>query len=210
MISTRDSGRPSLRSPSDGGAERSDAELIACALKGDQAEFDRLMQRHKDWLYRYIRRYIFNAEDAEDILQESFVSAWGALARYDPERPFPTWIRRIALNKCRDKARRDKVYRAVVGGLGLSDGALEAPSDERAPDTSTIAAATLARVHQSIRDLPAPLRDPLILTALEGLSYKEAAAVLGLTAKAVELKIARARARLAETLAREDIIDLED
>jgi RNA polymerase sigma factor (sigma-70 family) len=168
------------------------------------------MQRHKDWLYRYIRRYIFNAEDAEDILQESFVSAWGALARYDPERPFSTWIRRIALNKCRDKARRDKVYRAVVGGLGLSEGALEAPSDERAPDSSTIAAATLARVHQSIRDLPAPLRDPLILTALEGLSYKEAAAVLGLTPKAVELKIARARARLAETLAREDIIDLED
>ena len=46
------------------------------------------MRRHKAWLYQVIRRYIADRDDAYDILQESFVATWGALARYDPERPF--------------------------------------------------------------------------------------------------------------------------
>lgn len=167
------------------------------------------MNRHKDWLYRYIRRYVFNAEDAEDILQETFVSAWGALSRYDTDRPLGAWLRRIALNKCRDKGRGQKVRRMVMGVVGLSDRALETPAGDPTAEHSAIASATLGRVHSEIRDLPPSIRDPLVLTALEGLSFKEAGAVLGLTPKAIELRVARARAKLAERLAREDILDLE-
>lgn len=199
-----------LRSPSDGDAETSDAELIARALKGDTSQFNRLMLRHKDWLYRYIRRYTLNADDAEDIMQDSFVSAWDALRRYDPERPFSAWLRRIALNKCRDRARRDKVYRAFIRRPFLDEGLPEVPDKDPTPDHKAISNATLAKVHGAIRDLPASLRDPLILTALEGLSYKEAGQVLDLTPKAVELRIARARSKLSQTLSRGDIIDLED
>jgi RNA polymerase sigma-70 factor (ECF subfamily) len=63
------------------------------------------MRRHKGWLYQFIRRYVADRDDAYDVLQESFVSAWSALSRFDPERPFEAWLRRIALNKCRDRAR---------------------------------------------------------------------------------------------------------
>jgi RNA polymerase sigma-70 factor (ECF subfamily) len=62
--------------------------LAVAARGGDQAAFAALMRRHKAWLYQFIRRYIADRDDAYDILQESFVSTWGALARYDPERPF--------------------------------------------------------------------------------------------------------------------------
>ena len=76
-----------------------DASLAVAARQGDQAAFAALMRRHKGWLYRFIRRYVADRDDAYDVLQESFVSAWGALARFDPERPFEAWLRRIALNK---------------------------------------------------------------------------------------------------------------
>jgi len=69
------------------------------------------MARHKGWLYQFIRRYVADRDDAYDVLQESFVSAWGALGRFDPERPLEAWLRRIALNKCRDRARRSAVRR---------------------------------------------------------------------------------------------------
>ena len=82
-----------------------DASLAVAARQGDQAAFAALMRRHKGWLYQFIRRYVADRDDAYDVLQESFVSAWGALSRFDPERPFEAWLRRIALNKCRDRAR---------------------------------------------------------------------------------------------------------
>ena len=73
-----------------------DAGLAARAEAGDQRAFAELMVRHKAWLYRFVRRHQPDAEEAFDILQETFTSAWGALRRYDPERPFHVWLRRIA------------------------------------------------------------------------------------------------------------------
>ena len=96
-----------------------DASLAVAARQGDEAAFAALMRRHKGWLYQFIRRYVADRDDAYDVLQESFVSAWGALARFDPERPFEAWLRRIALNKCRDRARRNAVRRAALRVFGF-------------------------------------------------------------------------------------------
>src|SRR5215813_2702816 len=98
-----------------------DASLALAARQGDQPAFAALMRRHKQWLYRFVRRYVGDRDDAYDVVQESFVSAWGALSRYDPGRPFEAWLRRIALNKCRDRARRNAVRRAALRMLGLAD-----------------------------------------------------------------------------------------
>ena len=187
-----------------------DAELIKDVLKGRQAAFTTLMRRHKTWLYLFVRRHVRTSEDAYDIVQESFASAWAALKRYDPERPFESWLRRIALNKCRDRGRREAVRRRAFALVGLAPEAVEQVADT-APgaEAESIGGAAVARLNAALAALPAKLREPLILTSLQGLSQREAAEVLGVTPKVVEMRAYRARKLLAETLSPADVADLE-
>lgn len=186
--------------------EPPDDELAARAIAGDEQAFARLIARHKDALYRFVRRYTGNPDEAYDLLQETFAAAWTALKRYDIERSFPTWLRSIALNKCRDWSRRRAVRRWLTrsdpldspAGLVLRD---EGPS----PETSVLETQRLSRLDRAIADLPPGLKEPLILTALEELSQEEAGRLLGLTAKAVELRVYRARKALAEALALDEV-----
>lgn len=188
-----------------GDADSTDAELVGRALKGDDPAFTQLMRRHKAALFRFAQRYTGNADAAYDVVQESFVAAWKALDRYDGRRSFGVWLRSIALNKARDRARRLFVRRLV---FGQSD--LDSPEARRQADPQVDAEATLlARERRQALDaalaqLPAALKAPLILTYFEGLSQQQAGEVLGLTAKAVEVRVYRARQRLAQLLALED------
>jgi len=187
-------------------SEPSDAELAAGAVAGDERAFSWLMQRHKDGLYRFIRRYTGDADEAYDLLQESFTAAWGALNRYDRGRPFPTWLRRIALNKCRDWSRRRTVRRWLTRNEGLDSWTGQnLTTDDASPEAVLSDQEQLTRLDQAIANLPAGLKEPLILTAIEGLSQDEAGKLLGLTAKAIEVRVYRARRALSETLALQDL-----
>ena len=189
--------------------DATDAELVAGVLRGEDAAFTALMRRHKTWLYLFIRRHVATSEDAYDILQESFTSAWGALKRYDPDRPFQVWLRRIALNKCRDRARKDSVRRRVFSLVGLPPEAVEAAPDPVAgADDVQIANETLGRLSRALERLPHHLKEPLVLTALQGLSQREAADLLGVNPKVVEMRAYRARKQLAEMLDPADFGDL--
>ncbi len=190
--------------------DATDAQLVARVLAGEDAAFTALMRRHKGWLYVFVRRHVRGAEDAYDIVQESFVSAWGALKRYDPERPFEVWLRHIALNKCRDRARKDAVRRRVLSLVGVDAGGKDEPPDPAAPaDDVRIANETLGRLNAALARLPLKLREPLLLTALQGLSQREAAEALGATVKVVEMRVYRARKQLADMLDRADFADLD-
>lgn len=186
-----------------GGGDASDAELTRRSLAGERSAFSSLIARHKGPLHGYIRRYVKNPEDAADILQDSFVSAWRALPGYDPGRPLDVWLRRIALNKCRDHGRRASV-RSVISGLFDSGGReVEAIRDPGAGgEAGLIARQEVQALEMALAALPHGLRDPLVLTALEGLSQAQAGAVLGLSAKAVEVRVYRARVKLAAALKR--------
>lgn len=191
--------RPSLQTSTD--PERAEqAELVAQALRGDQVAFGRLLDRHKHWLYRYVRRYVADPDDAYDVLQEAAAAAWFALRTYDPARAFEPWLRTIALNKCRDRARRQTAYRAVLGVFGRFRETVEPVDPELDPEARTAASETARAVRAAIDRLPASLKDPLILTALEGLSHQEAGDVLRLNAKAVEVRVYRAKKQLAALL----------
>jgi RNA polymerase sigma-70 factor (ECF subfamily) len=146
------------------------------------------MVQHKDALYRFVRRRTADPDDAYDIVQDAFVSAWRAIARFDPQRPFGAWIRSIALNKCRDHARRRAVRRGVL--------ASSAPS----PEDDVIARDDLERIRRAVEALPSHLREALTLTAIDGLSQSLAADMLGCTVKAVEYRVHRAREMVASTL----------
>lgn len=177
----------------------SDEELAARAQSGNEAAFNAVMRRHKGWLYNFIRRYVGNSEDAYDILQESFVAAWRGFGTYDPGRPFRSWIRQIALNKCRDHGRKMTLRRLFQGAMPAHD---VAPSTARwaNPQDSVDANRALAQLDAAIAALPRSLKEPLILTAIEGLSYHEASQLLGVTSKAIETRLYRARNRLGSAI----------
>jgi len=186
-------------------SEPQDSELAASAVAGDERAFSWLMQRHKDGLYRFIRRYTGDAEEAYDLLQESFTAAWGALKRYDRTRSFPAWLRRIALNKCRDWSRRRAVRRWLTRNEGLdSRTGQNLAAAEPSPETNVSNQEQLSRLDRAIANLPVGLKEPLILTALEGLSQDDAGRLLGLSAKAVEVRVYRARKALSSALSLED------
>jgi RNA polymerase sigma-70 factor (ECF subfamily) len=179
----------------------SDAELARQAASGRDPAFTALMRRHQDGLFAFARRYAGDPDAAADIVQETFVAAWKALGRYDRARPFPIWLRAIALNKCRDRARRNAVRRLILGDRTLdSPEALHSPDGSVGADEGLIAAQRRAVLDSAIARLPDALKAPLILTILEGLSQQEAADLLGLTAKAVETRVRRARRALTEMI----------
>jgi RNA polymerase sigma factor (sigma-70 family) len=173
-----------------------DDPLAVRAQTGDAQAFDALMRREKAGLYTFVRRYVGDPDQAYDILQDTFVSAWRARTRYDPTRPVGVWLRRIALNKCRDFSRRARVRRLALAAFAVEPtrGPLEAASARGGAEER------LARLDRAIARLPGLYRDPLLLTTTGGLTHEAAAAVLGVSPKAVEMRLYRARRRLAEIL----------
>jgi RNA polymerase sigma-70 factor (ECF subfamily) len=177
----------------------SDGELAALALAGRQAAYGELMRRHREPAYRLIRGHIGDADAALDVTQQTFLAAFSALARYDGARPFRIWIARIAINKCHDWARRRAVRRILSFALPIE--AANATADEAAtPEAMLSDRQELRRAMAAIATLPASLKESLILRTIEGLSQAETAQVLGISEKAVETRVYRARARLAESL----------
>lgn len=176
----------------------SDAELATLALDRSGAAFATLMRRYETRIYRLIRSHIGNNDEALDLVQESFVAAWLALKSYDPARPFGTWLARIAINKSRDWGRRRAVRKFFTFAASLADDVLEIPDDAIGADVTADDRQRMAAVARAIPQLPAQLKEPLILCAVDGLSQADAATVLGISEKAVETRIRRARARLSE------------
>jgi RNA polymerase sigma-70 factor (ECF subfamily) len=189
--------------------EPDDPDLARLAAGGDRQAFTRLAGRHKTWLFRFIRRYVGNGDEAYDLLQDTLVAAWLALHRYDPDRPFQAWLRQIALNKCRDWSRRTSLRRLVFTFTANPD-ALAAELAGSNPEMQLTADQLLSRLDQAIASLPVALREPFILTAFEGLSHRETAQQLRVSEKAVETRVYRARRRLAKIVDRADLTFLID
>lgn len=180
-------------------AEPGDAALVTLALGGRQAAFSQLMARHREAVYRLARNHVGTETDALDVTQETFISAFSALARYDPARPLRGWLLRIALNKCHDWARRRAVRRLFAFARPI-DEALDVADSAPDPEEALGSANRVSVIRAAIAALPAQLKEPLILCAIEGMSQDEAAEVLGTSRKAVETRIYRARRKLSELL----------
>lgn len=171
------------------------------AAGGDRAAFSELMRQTRAALFRFIRRYVGDEQDGWDLLQETYAAAWIHIRRYDPTRPFEAWIRTIALNKCRDWSRRRFVRRLIRGGVNLSSPeAMAIPDGAEPADERIDASSALTRLNAEMNRLPPHLKAPLLLTAFEGRSQAEAAGILGISVKAVETRLARARRKLSEVL----------
>ncbi|QNE31641.1 RNA polymerase sigma factor [Sphingomonas sp. NBWT7] len=183
-------------------ASLTDGDLAGRSAAGDDEAFAEIMRRHRQRVYRLILANVADPDEALDLVQETFVSAYGALGRFDPDRPMSAWLARIALNKCRDWGRRRTVRRLFGLATSLDEIADLHADDRPLPDAEAADRAEVERLSRAIAQLPATQREPLVLCAVEGLSQADAASILAISEKAVETRIRRARARLAELIGR--------
>jgi len=181
--------------------ERTDAELAVAAAGGEERAFTELMRRYKEPLYRYVYRSMRGSEDAYDVLQDAFTAAWRSLDRYDPSRKFSTWIYHIALNKIRDHGRK-----RAVRSFFFQAAPLESPDRPDIADQSQNVQDDyerrdeLNRVSELVDALPEKLKQAFTLQVLQDMPQTEVAEILGVSVKAVETRVYRARKTLQEEL----------
>lgn len=183
-------------------AAATDGELAILALAGREAAYGEIMRRHQVPLLRLIRSHIGGDEEAVDVLQECFIAAFSNLHRHDGKRPMRAWLARIAINKARDWHRRRAVRRLFATATPLTTAIADTAADD-VPGSDTVLndRAALVRTLAAIASLPASLKEPLILSTLDDWSQAAIGYLLGISEKAVETRIRRARARLREMLA---------
>jgi RNA polymerase sigma factor (sigma-70 family) len=175
--------------------ELADGQLVTLALNGDARAFPVLMARYEGKLRGLIARRVRSPEDASDLVQDTLASAWSALQTYPAHQPFETWLVCIALNKCRDWGRRRAVRQR--GAIYLPELGPQAPAGA---EECLIDHEALTEFRVALAQLPDTLRDPLVLTAFNDMSQRDAAAQLGITVKGVETRVRRAKIWLREAL----------
>jgi len=189
-------------------ADERDWELAKRAVQGDESAYAALIERYQAPIHSFVFRSVGDTETARDVTQEVFVKAWFALARVRESAQFSTWLFQIAVNLCRDhaksKATRKARHTEPLARRRLDDGYedREFASPDPSPAQSAETREAVDALEAEIQSLPEELRFPLILGVIEKQPYKEVATSLGLSAKAVEVRIYRARRVLAERLRR--------
>jgi RNA polymerase sigma-70 factor (ECF subfamily) len=170
-------------------ANMADAELLALSADGDRCAFDAIVIRYGPYALRVAVRLVSTRAVAEDLVQEAMVRAWSQAKRFDPGRAsFNTWLYRIVVNLCTDERRRTQPE-------PMSD-KFDGPDQDALPDETMEAAERHARLATALRALPARQQAAMTLVYDEGMSGAEAGRVLGVSAKAVERLLARARGSL--------------
>lgn len=173
----------------------SDETLMAALAAGDDAALRPLMDRWQVPLRAFLFRYLQSEHEAMDLAQETFVRLHRHRARYREGARFSTWMFQIALNLARDRRRWWRLRRHE--NLDTMAG----PADVGpTPDEAAVRAERVAEVRAAVAALPEHLRAVVILAEYERLPQVEIAAVEGITVKAVETRLARAREKLRKVL----------
>lgn len=159
------------------------------------------MERHAIHLRCVVGRRVRDSSEALDVIQETSLAVWRALQHYDAGRPFEAWLTSIALNKCRDWARRRIAFSGLLSRLQTDLAADLAAVQSHGIERLLIADESVQHLGRALDRLPPQLRAPLVLTALRDRSQAAAADELGLTRKAVEMRLRRARQQLERALA---------
>jgi RNA polymerase sigma-70 factor (ECF subfamily) len=178
-------------------AEPDDGDLMLRLQNGDNRALDLLMNRWQVPLRCFLYRWLHNDADALDFAQETFVRVFRHRERFRPGAKFSTWLFAIALNLCRNQARKNKTRPTIP-----LDDTPEAETADGAPNANLLDAEKIATVRYAVDALPEPLKTATLLCEYEDLSLAEAAAAAGCSAKAIETRLYRARALLREALAK--------
>jgi len=183
-----------------------EAAIIAQARLGNTGAFNELLRRYERKIFRLALHITQNREDAEDVLQESFLKAYEHLDQFQGQSKFYTWIVRIAVNQALMKLRKRKSDRSVSLDETIDTGEDNISREIAAWDENPeqkYSRDELQRILTSAIDGLAPIyRAVFVLRDIDGLSTEEAAEALDLSVPAVKSRLLRARLQLREKLTR--------
>jgi RNA polymerase sigma factor (sigma-70 family) len=167
------------------------SQLIERARQGDQLAMYRLYKTHVQAMYNTSIRIVVNQFDAEDVIQESFLSAFNSLNSFKGESTFGVWLKRIVINKSLNTLRQKRQKFTDLDNLHLAN---EDSEDEDFPEV------TPEVIHDAIKSLPEKARVVLNLYLLEGYMHKEIAEMLEISESTSKSQYQRARKLLQEKI----------
>jgi RNA polymerase sigma-70 factor (ECF subfamily) len=177
--------------------ETSDEALVGRAKSGDQDAFVAMMRRYNQRLYRLARSVLGDDAEAEDVVQQAYLSAFVHMDQFAGAAKFSTWLTKIALHEALARKRRRNRFEMFQGEPSVreaSEARVATPEDEAAR------AQLRAQIEQAIDALPDTYRSVVVMRDVEGLSTLDTAACLELSEEAVRVRLHRARAWLREAL----------
>ena len=180
-----------------------ESQLIALARQGQTEAFGELVRRYQDRLYNVVYGYLNDAEEAQDVVQEAFLSAFQSVDGFKGGSRFFTWLYRIAINHAIDlkRKRRALVRREVIAADDLQP---EDVSVDSRPDAPVERNEEAHRVRRALARLSPEHRLVLVLKEMDGLRYEEIAAVINVPIGTVRSRLHRARLELRDILENEE------
>ena len=185
------------------GNQKPEFDLTALQA-GDRAEFARFVEVFSGQVYRLALKMLQNSQDAEDILQETFIKAYKALPNFERRSSLSTWLYRIATNEALMFLRKKRLVQVSMDAPIENDEGDIRPRQIVdwccLPETEIMSAEALTHLDISVQALPESLRTVFLLRDIEGLSTRETAEVLSISESAVKTRLSRARFQLRERL----------
>jgi RNA polymerase sigma-70 factor (ECF subfamily) len=183
-----------------------EAAVVAQAREGDARAFSELVRRYEGKIFRLAQHVTQNREDAEDVLQETFMKAYEHLDQFQGNSKFYTWIVRIAVNQALMKLRRRKTDRSVSLDEAIDTGedtvVREIAAWDEDPEDRYSREELGKILDTAVQSLDPPYRSVFQLRDIDELSTEETAEALGLSVPAVKSRLLRARLQLREKLTR--------
>ncbi|MEO0074277.1 MAG: sigma-70 family RNA polymerase sigma factor [candidate division WOR-3 bacterium] len=175
-----------------GGESRLDAELVEQAKSGNLSAFEELVTRHQRGLYNFLFRMTGEVAAAEELTQTALVRAWTGLSGFRQASSFKTWLYRIGANLAMNYRLRTRPAEELTESI-------PAP-ESRQPEVEYLRHRRERIVREALSKLPADQRLALVLSVYEGQSYKEIAAVMKRSVRAVDSLLFRAKQNLRRLL----------
>lgn len=171
--------------------EISDAEWVERVRQGDRNAFRKLVERHRERIYRVALGMLRNPDDAMDAVQEVFIRVHARLSEFKGESAFGTWLVRVTVNYCIDRQRRQKTWDARF----TIDNEWEGVSEE-GPEHQIMNAQVGAALQRALAELGEEHRTAILLREVNGLAYEEIALVMGCPKGTVMSRLHHARKKL--------------
>jgi RNA polymerase sigma-70 factor (ECF subfamily) len=179
--------------------QATESELVRLTRQGELEAYGELVRRHQDGVFNACYRVLGNWHEAEDMAQETFVRGFERLDRYDINRPFGPWIRKVGVNLSLNRLAH--LRSTYPPALELEDEHDLAPGQEMdPPHTASEKSETAAALRQAILDLPAHYRAVIELRHFQEMSYQEMASQLAIPVSDVKSHLFRARRAIARRL----------
>jgi RNA polymerase sigma-70 factor (ECF subfamily) len=189
--------------------EETDAVAVARARSGDSDAFRLLVERHGRNVFRLAFRMTGNENDAEDIVQETFLKAFKQINRYESRSSFGTWLYRIAANcsldLIRSRKHRQEVAAAAVAENNETNPMSQVAATDPTPDRLAVSRQVQQHVERAMGELSQQERTAFVLRHFEGLSIEQISSILGVGGNAAKHSIFRAVQKLRKAL--EPVVD---